>query len=133
MISDSITSTQGNSGQTDKFMNIFDIDSDIVKGGESRARAMEKVAKYLESSLSNNVTVSVEYGVDEGVDFDGERVFRTDRDIVHEIEIRSLNASAIDWGVVQKVHVLTSLKGEGSYDDESIGGGKYLYRYKFTP
>lgn len=106
-------------------VSLADCREDIEEGGRVGTRAMERVAKYLRESLSDSVSVHLSYAVEEGVDRDGEREFRTDFDRIRNIELVAESFKDLDEEVLRQVHLATGLTADTEYDDEGQAGFRY--------
>lgn len=109
-------------------VSLADRRQDLESGGQKGARAMEHIAKYLRESLSESVSVHINYEADEGVDMDGDRMFERDLESVRDIELVAQSFSELDPEVLRKVHLSTGLTAETEYDDSGIGANVFRYR-----
>lgn len=109
-------------------VSLADCREDIEEGGRIGTRAMERVAKYLRETLNDSVSVHLSYAVEEGVDPDGNREFRTDFDRVRNIELVAESFKNLDAEVLRKVHLATGLTAETEYDDSGPGRSGFRYR-----
>lgn len=111
-------------------VSLADCRSDIESGGRIATRAMERVANFIRESMDDSVSVHISYEVEEGVDREGNRTYRTDFDRIRNIELVAQSFSDLDSDVLRQIHLATGLKAETEYDDAGPGRNVFRYRLK---